>query len=208
MKVYTLCSPSHEVLLEKWLDSTVNEPEIEPHIVYLDMETGNGDFQNHAWPNVLRAWYQFVINAIMDNHGRNIGITGSDVVFVRPFLKEISRWLLAWPVLMQCEIDETLGGHVNPDVMFIKCDDDTLRMFWMLAELDSVNDIKDQNVAIRQCFPRYMLRELPTRYASWSNNGLELNPNECVLFHANCTPSDENGTSMEKKLRMLKEIGH
>jgi hypothetical protein len=182
-----------------WLSSTVNEPLLEPYVFQLDLPN-NGDIGNREWMAINESGGYFVYNILKENVGNSICITGSDVVFLKPFVEDALSLLREKDVLFQAEYGD--GEIYNPDVSFWKVSKKVVAAYarvvecWDTGNGDLFSQIELYNTAMHDLG----VGVLPTRYASNTNGG---NP---VLFHANNTFPDSAEGSVAKKLRLLQSV--
>ena len=199
MKIYTMVSPSHEPLLEGWLETSKRDPLFEPVVDKCSIQS-NGDYMNAEWVDINQYGARLFLKTITDNLGSIIGVCGVDVRFIRPFIHEIPDLMEGKDILFQREQPGDL--ILNPDVSFWRCTE-KLRS----AHIQYIESFKNfngclihQNELMRKAFVDLNIGVLPHRYASTDNGGIDQDP---VLFHANCLPPPD---SVKKKLESLRRF--
>lgn len=203
MRIYCSYSESHAELARQWFSTCRVDALIQPVLRKINLPAGNGDYANQHWKAINREGSEAMLEIIRQNQGSIIGCSGADVVYLRPFTVEIEGLMKGHDVLYQSEHRQ--GNMFNPDVSFYRCEERMIAgwMRWIerLASWDG--HLATQNHLLREAFTGLSIGLLPHRYASTCNGGIVENP---VLFHANWTPADDNGGSVEKKSRCLRGI--
>lgn len=196
MKIHAFASLSHEPLISLWQESAKVDPDIESIIHRLGIRS-NGDYANAEWKDILKACFESTLDVFMQNEGNIIGITGVDVVFLKPFVNEIRALMDGFDILMQRErYDDTI---FNPDASFWRCSPKLIEGWkrWMELSTSWDGHLPQENELMRQAFEGLKIGFLPVRYANTDNGGLS---KDAVLFHANVTPPPD---SVWKKLQKL-----
>src|SRR5580658_7108425 len=118
MQIHAFISLSHEPLIQSWLESSVVDPCIEPVVHRIPIDS-DGNYSNGQWKAILKSCFELTAQVLEQNEGNIIGITGADVIFLKPFCHEIAVLMENHYILMQRERpDDSL---FNPDASFWKC---------------------------------------------------------------------------------------
>lgn len=196
MQIHAFASLSHEPLISLWQESAKVDPDIQPIIHRIGIRS-NGDYANAEWKDILKACFESTLDTFMQNEGNIIGITGIDVVFLRPFANEVPALMEGFDILMQRERPDDLV--FNPDVSFWKCTPQLAEGWrrWMQIAIGWNGHLPQQNEMMRNAFEDSRIGLLPVKYANTDNGGLS---KDAVMFHANVTPPPD---SVWKKLQKL-----
>lgn len=202
MKIFTIVSPSHDVLLDGWDKTLRHESKAKAFAWRIPIES-DGDYRNEQWNQIL-TMHEFIAGqAIYNNIPEQqniIGITGVDVRFVAPFVDDVLQLMEGKDVLMQDE--DGTRTYLNPDVMFLRCTTKLLKAWIDYLQLLPFwnGHMNTQNRMMRYAFYDLVVDFLPIRYAATLNGG-ENDP-DMRLFHGNNTHAPN---CVQKKIDMLKK---
>jgi hypothetical protein len=199
VKIFCFYSQSHNPLAEKWLASSRVDPDLAPRLIPIGAH-GNGDYNDgEHWRDAIRVCLTLLLTTLDCSYDEIIGVTGADVVFLRPFVEDVTALMANHDILMQQERPD--ADLLNPDVAFYRTTPAVrAAVECYLARLPEWDGhLPDQNRLMREAFAGLRVGLLPPRYANTS-----LGPcDDMVLFHANCLPPPD---SVAKKLEALEEI--
>lgn len=224
MKLYSLSTPSHEILKKEWFLATLRDP-YEVIFESYGQECLSGEYKSEGWKNMMSKKVDLVLHAIRENWGTVFIYSDVDV----QFFARLSEPLLK---LVQSDIDmliqrDSPQGTLCAGFFVCRGNSKTLALWEDIKkslELRNDENLDDQDFLNKQLIRKTFMgfrpwignsckikwRFLPNEFFNggtltgkqWSPGMSLLLPKKIVLHHANWTVGVENKI---KQLQYVKD---
>jgi hypothetical protein len=204
LNIYTLISDTHFKLFQEYFLPSLNSVEQDFNLIVRKCDQSpcpDGSFFSKGFAEITKEKVKLIIQGLSDNYLKYILFSDCDIIFNKPFLKEIKSIVEQNPdkdIFFSQDREE--NNKLCAGFMVIKSDFKNLCFFNKVLDLitDSAND---QNVinCIRNeidyfLFPYEIVNNYPN--GIWRGEDFELI--DSLIFHANYTVGVENKVNLLK----------
>ncbi len=102
IKLYTLCTPSHQILKDEWFLPSIQD-DYEIIIEYHDQECPTGSYMKPGWIKIMIHKMDLIIQAIQENWNKILIVSDVDIQFFRPTQELIVSSLQDKDIVIQRE---------------------------------------------------------------------------------------------------------
>lgn len=201
IKLYALCTPSHEALARDWFLPSIQDP----FEVITQVETQDcvdGYYQNEGWKKTTGKKVDLIIRAIEENMGEFFVFSDVDIQFFEPIEPIITPLMKDYDFLVQKNHPD---GIVCSGFFVCRANQKTLQLWQDVREYMRTHEKVSDQGALNICLRRKKHRKiawmrLPDEFFSagtcagvrWNPDKPLYVPERVVLHHANWTEGIEN----------------
>lgn len=188
MKMYILCTPSHENMLTKYSLPSLQD-NVEVIIDHKPQECPTANYMEPGYLKTMARRLDLILNAIMDNWGKYFIFAGCDIIYLKPMVNELLDSVKGYDLAAQ---HEWPNQAICADFLIIQGNQKTLALIQAARTMMDLKGCHDQdalNIVLReQRFADINWKTLPIDLfpnGAYSIASNRVNPNNIILYTPN-----------------------
>jgi hypothetical protein len=190
MKLYTIFSPSHEVLYKEYFLKTLPD-EFELEVRKTEQLCNTGVYFSNGWEKAMMEKANLFIEACENNMGKHFFFCDVDVLFHGNVLDQLVKEIEDYDVAFQDDTGKPCAG-----LFICKANERTLEMFKTLKKIFKDDDQQTLYKCVDMCKYKLLSRD---KFFTTGNQHMDVwrgqdfdVPNDMLIHHANWVIGIEN----------------
>jgi Nucleotide-diphospho-sugar transferase len=204
IKMYALCTPSHEILKDQFFLPSLQD-DFELIIEYADQTCSSAKFMEEGWTQTTVQKVDLIIRAIQENWNSVFIFSDVDIQFFAPIQKKILKLIKDKDIVMQ---KNSPSGVLCTGFFACRGNSKTLQLWQDVKKMMEADSLSSDQISFNRCIRRFSKKNpydvvwayLPHSFygggtltgREWLPGRLLPIPHNIVMHHANWTKGVKN----------------